>query len=179
MLLRLIGTGSKALGDPVPVVGPDFDHEFEAPAEPGWVRAELFDPDLAEQRTAACESEGTTYCKNMLGITAMTSAMYVREAGAPPPPVPVLKARLTVRPKPCVRRRLLVHVRGTPLRRVRFYVDGKLRRNARTDRRGRWYLHRRVRLRPGRHRVRARVVFADTRRTRRDIRAGFRVCKRR
>jgi hypothetical protein len=78
-----------------------------------------------------------------------------------------------------VRRRLLVHVRGTPVRRVRFYVDGKLRRNARTDRRGRWYLHKRVRLRPGRHRVRARVVFADTRRTRRDIRAGFRVCKRR
>lgn len=175
-LLRLIGTGSKPVGEPVPVVGPDFQHDFKAPAVPGWVRAELFDPDLAEQRTTACESEGTTYCKNMLGITAMTSAMYVRTA-APPPPV--VRARLNVRPKPCVRRRLLVHVRGTPLRHVRFYVDGKLRRNARVDRRGRWYLHRRVRLRPGRHQVRARVRFADAQRTRRDIRAGFRVCKRR
>ena len=178
MLLRIVGTGSKLIGEPVPVVGPAFEHEFAAPAAPGWVRAELFDPDLAEQRSAACEAPDTTYCKNMLGITAMTSAMYVRAAPAPPL-VPLLRARLTIRPKPCVRRRLLVHVRGTPVRRVRFFVDGKLRRNARVDRRGRWYLHRRVRLRPGRHRVRARVVFADTRRTRRDIRAGFRVCKRR
>ena len=177
MLLRLIGTGSKPVGDPVPVVGPDFQHEFKAPADPGWVRAELFDPDLAEQRSAGCDAEGTTYCKNMLGITAMTSAIYLRRP-APRPPPGVVRARLNVRPKPCVRRRLLVHLRGRPVRRVRFYVDGKLRRNARVDRRGRWYLHRRIRLRPGRHRVRARVRFADTRRTRRDIRAVFRVCKR-
>jgi hypothetical protein len=177
-LLRIIGTGSKPIGEPVPVVGPDFEHQLEAPAEPGWVRAELFDPDLAEERQAACDGSDTTYCRNMLGITAMTSAIYVRTAAAPPPPA-VVRARLNVRPKPCVRRRLLVHVRGTPVRRVRFYVDGKLRRNVRVDRRGRWYLHRRIHLRPGAHRVRARVRFADARRTRRDIRAGFRVCKRR
>jgi hypothetical protein len=177
-LLRLIGTGSKPLGDPVPVAGPAFEHEFDAPAEPGWVRAELFDPDLAEQRSAACDGSDTTYCRNMLGITAMTSAMYVRVA-ATPPPATVLRARLNVRPKPCVRKRLLAHVRGTSLARVRFFVDGRLRGRARVDRRGRWYVHRRTRLRPGRHRMRARVRFADARRTRRDIRAGFRVCKRR
>ena len=181
MLLRLVGTGSKPVGDPVPIAGPDFQHEFKAPAEPGWIRAELFDPDLAEERSANCEAQGTTYCKNMLGVTAMTSAMYLREASPPPPPPPAVKlrARLNVRPLPCVRRRLLVHVRGTPLRRVRFFVDGKRIGPPRVDRRGRWYLHRRVRLRPGRHRMRARVTFADTRRTRRDIRARFRVCKRR
>jgi hypothetical protein len=47
------------------------------------------------------------------------------------------------------------------------------------DRRGRWYLHRRVALRPGRHRLRAQIVFQGTRRTTRDVRAGFRACDRR
>ena len=181
-LLRLVATGGKPFGEPVPVEGPEFEHEFEAPAEPGWVRAELFDPDLAAERSAACDGSDTTYCRNMLGITAMTSAMYVRRA--PDVTLPVEPgARLNVRPKPCVRRRLLAHVRGLRrsdrIRRARFFVDGRRRGPARVDRRGRWYIHRRVALRPGRHRLRARVTFQGTRRIRRDVRARFRVCKRR
>ena len=79
MFLRLIATGGEPLGDPVLVTGPEFEHEFEAPrAAPGWVRAELFAPDLAEERAALCDRPDTTYCRNMLGVTAMTSAMYVR-----------------------------------------------------------------------------------------------------
>ncbi|MEA2386405.1 MAG: hypothetical protein QOJ22_579 [Thermoleophilaceae bacterium] len=175
-LLRIIATGSKPLGEQVPVTGPAFEHEFKAPAEPGWVRAELFDPDLAEQRNAACGESETTYCRNMLGVTAMTSAIYVRSAPGPAPPA-VRAPRLNVRPKPCVRSRLLAHVRGPGIRHVRFFVDGRHRGRARVDRRGRWYLNRRLGLRPGPHRVRARVTFTDTRRTRRDLRAGFRVCK--
>ena len=77
--LRLVATGSRPLGAPVLVTGPAFEHEFEAPAAPGWVRAELFAPDLAEERNALCDLPDTTYCRNMLGVTAMTSAMYVRE----------------------------------------------------------------------------------------------------
>jgi hypothetical protein len=177
-ILRVIATGSKPLGDPVPVAGPGFQHEFKAPASPGWVRAELFDPDLAEQRSAVCDGSDTTYCRNMLGVTAMTSAMYVRAAPTPEPPA-VRAPRLNVRPKPCVRRKLLVHVRGPGVRRARFFVDGRRRGPARVDRRGRWYLNRKLGLRPGRHRVRARVTFTDTRRTRQDLRAGFRVCTRR
>ena len=172
MYLRIVGTGSKPLGEPVAVAGPAFTHEFQAPAEPGWVRAELFSPDLAEQRGGACEGSDTTYCRNMLGITAMTSAMYVRTPAAPPSARP----RLTVRPRPCVRRRILVHLRGTDLRRVRFYIDGRRRGKARIDRRGRWYLHRRIELSPGRHRLRARVRFT-TQREPLVLRASFRRCK--
>jgi hypothetical protein len=76
--LRLVSTGSRFHGEPVPVTSPDFQYEFEAPAAPGWVRAELFDPDLAAERSAVCDSTETTYCRNMLGVTAMTSAMYLR-----------------------------------------------------------------------------------------------------
>ena len=77
--LRLIATGSEPLGEPVPVTGPAFEHSFDAPAAPGWVRAELFSPDLAEERKALCDRPDTTYCRNTLGVTAMTSPMYVRE----------------------------------------------------------------------------------------------------
>ena len=78
MLLRIIATGGEPLSEPVPVTGPSFQHDFDAPGSPGWVRAELFAPDLAEERQALCDNPQTTYCRNMLGVTAMTSAMYVR-----------------------------------------------------------------------------------------------------
>jgi len=78
MFLRIIATGSQTLGEPVHVAGPTFQYEFAAPSAPGWVRAELFSPDLAEERKALCDHPDTTYCRNMLGVTAMTSAMYVR-----------------------------------------------------------------------------------------------------
>jgi hypothetical protein len=78
MFLRLIATGGRPLGDPVQVTGSSFEHAFDAPSAPGWVRAELFVPDLAEARKALCDQPQTTYCRNQLGVTAMTSAMYVR-----------------------------------------------------------------------------------------------------
>ena len=91
MFLRIIATGSEPIGEPIPVTGPSFEHAFTAPAKPGWVRAELFDPDLAEERQAAqpaCEQPETesTYCRNMLAVTAMTSAMYVRGSSKKPKP---------------------------------------------------------------------------------------------
>jgi hypothetical protein len=126
--LRIIATGGEPLGEPVVVAGPSFEHEFEAPAKPGWVRAELFSPDLAEQRAALCDRPDTTYCRNMLGITAMTSAMYVRVPADPPATPPAdPAASLRVRPKPCVTRRILAHVRGSDVRRVRFYPDWRRR----------------------------------------------------
>ena len=86
MQLRIIGTGGNPLGDPVPVTSPSFEHAFSAPGAPGWVRAELFSPDLAEQRASMsplCDQVETTYCRNMLAVTAMTSAMYVRGSKKP------------------------------------------------------------------------------------------------
>ena len=85
MFLRIIATGGKPLREPVPVTGPSFEHAFTAPAKPGWVRAELFDPDLAAERKALCDQPETTYCRNMLAVTAMTSAMYVRGSSKPKP----------------------------------------------------------------------------------------------
>jgi len=85
MFLRIIATGGEPLGEAVPVTGASFEHDFAAPAAPGWVRAELFSPDLAEQRQALCDNDQTTYCRNMLGVTAMTSAMYVRGRGRTSP----------------------------------------------------------------------------------------------
>ena len=76
--LRLIKTGGRILGKPVLVSGPSFEHHFKATGTPGWVRAELFAPDLAAERKALCDMPGTTYCRNMLGVTAMTSPIYVR-----------------------------------------------------------------------------------------------------
>ena len=84
--LRLVRTGGKLHSDAVPVTSPDFVHEFEAPAKPGWIRAELVNPDLAAARAELCESDETTYCRNRLGVTAMTSAMYVRTAEPAPGP---------------------------------------------------------------------------------------------
>ena len=51
-------TGGEPLGEPVLVSGPAFEHGFKAPAAPGWVRAELFVPDLAEERKALCDTPG-------------------------------------------------------------------------------------------------------------------------
>ena len=93
MFLRLIATGSEPLGEPVQVAGPSFQYDFQAPSAPGWVRAELFSPDLAEERAALCgDSAETTYCRNMLGVTAMTSAMYVR--------IPTTTTKKPKKPKP-------------------------------------------------------------------------------
>jgi len=175
MFLRLVTTGGDFLGEPVLVTGPSFTHEFAAPgAAPSWVRAELFAPDLAEQRAAACDNPNTTYCRNMLGVTALTSAIYVRDPVLVDPEPPVAEPKLSVRPRPCVRRRLRARVTGSDLRSVRFFLDGRRRTGAHTARGG-WRLDRRVRLEPGRHRLRARVRFI-TRRTPADLRARFRVC---
>ena len=77
MFVRIVRTGGAMIGQPIQVSGPWFKHGFRAPAGPGWVRAELFVPDAANQRRL-CDTPDTTYCRNKLGVTAMTSAMYVR-----------------------------------------------------------------------------------------------------
>jgi hypothetical protein len=80
--LRIITNGGELAFDPVPVTGPTFEHAFTMPETSTWVRAELFDPDLAEERKALCDAPfggETTYCRNMLAILAMTSAMYYEE----------------------------------------------------------------------------------------------------
>jgi len=79
--LRVITDGGRQAIGPVPVTSPVFGHRFRLPAGTTWARAELFDPDLAEERGGACDEPlggETTYCRNMLAISAMTSAIYLR-----------------------------------------------------------------------------------------------------
>lgn len=83
--LRLVVDGGEVLRDGIPVLGTAFSHAFELPEGTGWVRAELYEPDLAEARTAACDpllGGETTYCRNALGVLAMTSAIFVDPGGA-------------------------------------------------------------------------------------------------
>lgn len=78
-LLRVVTDGGReALS--APVTGDRFERRFAVPARASWVRAELVDPDLAQQRRALCDElvgAGTTYCRNRLGLVAMTSAIYL------------------------------------------------------------------------------------------------------
>ncbi len=82
--VRVIGTGHRAMTDPVPVAGAEFVHTFTVPDDVTWVRAEVVEPDGTDVRQAACDpvvGERTTYCHNALGVLAMTSALYL---DAPP-----------------------------------------------------------------------------------------------
>lgn len=87
-LLRVVTDGGREAFAPVPVAGVAYEHNFTLPEDTTWVRAEIFDPDLAEERAQACDDPlggETTYCRNQLAILAMTSAMYYereREATA-------------------------------------------------------------------------------------------------
>ena len=84
--LRLVSNGGKELSDPVLVTGSDFEHRFQAPATSTWMRAEIFEPDAAAERAAACDGSlggETTYCRNHLLVRAMTSALYLRAARRP------------------------------------------------------------------------------------------------
>ncbi|MGH9085058.1 MAG: alpha-galactosidase, partial [Acidimicrobiales bacterium] len=73
--LRLITDGGQLAVPPVVVAGATFEHRFRL-STGTWVRAEVARPDLAEQRGAAC-GEATAYCRNLLLVEAMTSALYL------------------------------------------------------------------------------------------------------
>jgi hypothetical protein len=54
--------------------------------KPGWVRAELYGEDARAARRQACDpvaGDRTTYCRNRVGVLAMTSAMYLADPVGP------------------------------------------------------------------------------------------------
>lgn len=97
-LLSVITDGGYAAFDPVPVTSPEFHHSFTLDAQstsvPTWVRAEIGEPDGAEERATACDAQfggETTYCRNRLLVLAMTSALYLAPETQPsetPTPTP-------------------------------------------------------------------------------------------
>lgn len=93
--LRLLASGGEVLRAAVPAFTPEFELRFTAPAGRGWVRAEVVEPDgVALRREAAtvCDVAGlpaengfpedtdTTYCRNRLGVLALSSALYLDAA---------------------------------------------------------------------------------------------------
>ena len=90
-MLRIVGTGGEELGEPVPVAGPEFEHRFDVPERTTWARAEIFLPDGAPERAQICDEQfgaDTTYCRNALGVLAMTSAIFIRPPCAAADPAP-------------------------------------------------------------------------------------------
>ncbi len=56
--------------------------DFVAPSEPGWVRATLSLPDAQAERKQLCDplvGTLTTYCRNKLLLTALTSPIYLAD----------------------------------------------------------------------------------------------------
>ncbi len=82
--LRIVGEGGQG---GIPVIVPTADYEFRFPSPGGkWVRAELFEPDAADQRRAACDEAfggETTYCRNRITMLALTSPIYLGPATQP------------------------------------------------------------------------------------------------
>lgn len=84
-MLRVLTDGGELAFEPVPVTDASFEHRFTLPADVTWARAEIFDPDLQEERKAACDERfgsETTYCRNQLLVLAMTSAIYLDDPSA-------------------------------------------------------------------------------------------------
>jgi hypothetical protein len=78
--LRLVGTGGRRIGVESTVSAATYRRGFEAPPWAGWVRAEVYVPDGAGARRAACDGllgAQTTYCRNAVGTLAMTSALFI------------------------------------------------------------------------------------------------------
>jgi len=182
--LRVFSDGGKKAFADVPVTGPTFELQFKLPAGATWVRAELFDPDGADARRAACEEQfgtETTYCRNELLVTAMTSAVYLRPAQTQPDLPgggPGANAAIIRVPGGCHRRPFSATVTGRDIDAVRFKVDGRNRGAAvrRPDTRDRYRV--RIdprRLRRGRHSVAARVSFTDA--PANSLAGNFRVCR--
>jgi hypothetical protein len=77
--LRLITDGGKEAVPAQTVLDPNFSIRLKAPKKATWLRAELVQEDLLEQRQANCPSEAFgSYCRNRILVLAMTSALYLR-----------------------------------------------------------------------------------------------------
>lgn len=73
--LRIITDGGRLARPPVLVTSTTFEHRFRLDAGT-WVRVEVAYPDLVDVRRALC-GPLTTYCRNLLLVEAMTSALYL------------------------------------------------------------------------------------------------------
>jgi hypothetical protein len=116
-------------------IGPGGEVRFEAPAQPGWVRATLLMDSVSEPRAEGCGSEQGQAeifnCRGDLIIVALTSPIYLDE----PETSFALKAvsRRTLS-EARLRRPLRVAIRSTKAARVRVTLKGRLRPKGRRSR---------------------------------------------
>jgi|GEM_PF-293499 len=89
--VRLITNGGEVASE-IPVVGPDFVTTVELTnSDITWVHAEIFVQDGQPVRTPlapVCDGIGSTACRNPIGVLGITSAIYLTEPVASPPPPP-------------------------------------------------------------------------------------------
>jgi hypothetical protein len=191
--LRIVTDRNTQAFPSVPITSPSFEHRFTLPSTSTWAHAQVYGEDLQPQRQTGCTTifgadttEEMPYCRDQILLLAMTSAIYLRPAAAPPRPggsgsQDERRGRARLRgPKSCVRTALRAAVSGRVIRDVTYFVDGKrIRRVARPDARGRYLFKRSTRrLRSGIHRLAARIRFSDATSSR-TLRRRFRVCSRR
>jgi len=82
-LLRVVSNDGAVLAEDVPVSSPAFTFGFQAPETATWARAEIYQEDAKDVRTAACDGilgSETTICRNDIAVLAMTSAIYLVSA---------------------------------------------------------------------------------------------------
>ena len=76
-VLRLVADGSRVV-DQIEVFTPTFVHEFTAPEDVSWIRAELFaDPKDTIGGPCKLDPDVATYCDDRIGMLALTSPIYV------------------------------------------------------------------------------------------------------
>ena len=80
-VLRLVSDGSTVL-DQVDVFTPTFVHELEMPDDSTWIRAELFArPEDTVGGSCDVTSKVASYCEDRIGMLALTSPLYLDDAG--------------------------------------------------------------------------------------------------
>jgi hypothetical protein len=78
-ILRLIGDGSRVL-DQVEVFSPTFIHEFDAPPDVSWVRAEVFArPEDTIGGPCDLTAKVASYCGNRIGMLALSSPIFISD----------------------------------------------------------------------------------------------------
>jgi hypothetical protein len=77
--LRVVTTGGKE-EFLVPITSAQFEHRFSLAGEVTWVRAEVLEPDAAEERAVTCVGpfgSSSTYCRDRMAVLGLTSAVYI------------------------------------------------------------------------------------------------------
>ena len=110
--VRLVGDGGREVAAPAQVSSAEFERAFRVPSSATWVHAQLYGEDTPSGRQAGCTAIPTddlsgsfTYCTNRIVMLGLTSAIFLRPAGAEGPDG-------GTPPRPCLARRSPIGTRN-------------------------------------------------------------------